>query len=205
MLHGPSPTIASWLRRLQQNFRMTRRTPSMSNNNSQTEMIINPALKKLPLRSLRKINLGLATFLLVVFVVAPLSAQTFRGTILGTVTDPNGAVVPGAKVIAKNIDTGIERTTVADDQGNYTIPELQTGTYEVTISGPGFQPAAVRVVVGVSAEARVDVALVVGGGDAVVTVAAATQVETTSNTLGGTITQKAIAVAQTITCSMART
>jgi hypothetical protein len=100
---------------------------------------------------------------------------------------------PGARVTAKNINTGIERTTETDDQGNYTIAELQTGSYEVTIRQPGFQTAIVtNVIVGVSAERRVDVSLVVAGADTVVQVVTATQVETTSNTLGGTITQKVV-------------
>ena len=51
-------------------------------------------------------------FLVVVLLAAPnLSAQTFRGTILGTVTDPSGAVVAGAKVTVKNTGTGLERAT----------------------------------------------------------------------------------------------
>ena len=50
--------------------------------------------------------------------VSPLAAQTFRGTILGTVTDSNGAVIPGADVMAVNVGTGIMRSTVADADGN---------------------------------------------------------------------------------------
>ena len=68
---------------------------------------------------------------LVCLFATPLSAQTFRGTILGTVSDPNGAVVPDAPVTAKNIATGIERTTTTDSFGNYTLAEFQTGIYEV--------------------------------------------------------------------------
>ena len=67
------------------------------------------------------------------FFATPLSAQTFRGTILGTVSDPNGAVVPDATVAAKNIATGIERTTTSDSFVNYTRAELQTGTFEVLV------------------------------------------------------------------------
>jgi outer membrane receptor protein involved in Fe transport len=123
----------------------------------------------------------------------PLAAQTFRGTILGTVTDPNGAVVPGARVMAKNVGTGIQRGTFTDADGNYTISELPIGTYEVSVEQSGFQASRVtNVVVEVSSEKRVDVALLVAGADTVVTVAEAAQVETTNNTLGGTITGKAV-------------
>ncbi len=123
----------------------------------------------------------------------PLAAQTFRGTILGTVTDPNGAVVPGARVMTRHVGTGLQRGTFTDADGNYTISELPIGTYEVSVEQSGFQPSRVtNVVVEVSAEKRVDVALLVAGADTVVTVAEAAQVETTNNTLGGTITAKAV-------------
>ncbi len=54
----------------------------------------------------------------VVLAAVSLMAQTFRGTILGTVTDPSGAVVTGAKVTAKNVNTGLERTTQTSADGS---------------------------------------------------------------------------------------
>jgi len=87
------------------------------------------------------------------------SAQTFRGTILGTVTDPNGAVVPNADVTAKNLGTGIERSTASDEFGNYSITELQTGTYQVVVRKSGFEALTINgVSVEVAAERRVDAA-----------------------------------------------
>ena len=67
------------------------------------------------------------------------SAQTFRGSILGTVTDTSGAVLPGATVKVKNSGTGLERTTQTSAEGNYAISELPIGTYTVTITQSGFQ------------------------------------------------------------------
>ena len=135
-----------------------------------------------------------AALFITVAVAGPISAQTFRGTILGTVTDPNGAVVPAATVTAKNLATGIERSTVTDEFGNYSLPELQTGTYEVTVEKSGFQIYKVTsVVVEVSAERRVDIAMAVAGSEAIVVIAPSTQVETTTNTLGGTITARQVA------------
>jgi len=132
--------------------------------------------------------------LLVLALAGQSSAQTFRGTILGTVTDPNGAVVPNATVTAKNLGTGLERSTTTDTFGNYTLAELQTGTYELKTQASGFQTATVsNVVVEVSAERRVNVALSVTGGETTVTVVANAQVETTTNTLGGTISTKEVA------------
>ena len=67
-------------------------------------------------------------------------AQTFRGTILGTVTDPTGALVAGATVKVRNTGTGLERTvTTTSADGSYSIPELPIGTYSVTVTQTGFQ------------------------------------------------------------------
>ena len=136
----------------------------------------------------------ITTIVLVLTLAGPSAAQTFRGTILGTVTDPNGAVVPNATVTAKNVGTGIERSTTSDDFGNYTLAELQIGTYELKVQSSGFQTATVsNVLVEVSAERRVNVALSVTGGETTVTVDTNTQVETTTNTLGGTVSPKEVA------------
>ncbi len=67
-----------------------------------------------------------ALALFVLLVSSSLLAQTFRGTILGTVTDPQGAVVADAKVTARNVNTGLERTTRTSPDGSYAIPELPT-------------------------------------------------------------------------------
>ena len=116
------------------------------------------------------------------------ASQTFRGSILGTVTDPQGAVVVGATITAKNLETGVERTTVSDDAGNYSIPELPIGRYAVRVQATGFQVYSVTEVrVEVASERRVDAPLSLGGSDVVTITANAVQVETTSNTLGGTL------------------
>jgi len=75
----------------------------------------------------------------VLLAAVSLSAQTFRGTILGTVTDAQGAVVAGARVTAKNAGTGLERTTETSADGSYSLPELPIGTYSVTVTQTGFQ------------------------------------------------------------------
>src|SRR2546430_15866772 len=127
----------------------------------------------------------------VVLAAVSLMAQTFRGTILGTVTDPSGAVVTGAKLTAKNVNTGLERTTQTSADGIYSIPELPIGTYTVTVSQSGFQPSSTtNVAVDVAAERRVDVALKTGEAVTVVEVSGETlpQVETTTDTLGTTFT-----------------
>src|ERR1700733_5392153 len=65
-------------------------------------------------------------------------AQAGRGGISGLVTDPSGAVVPGAKVIAKNYATGISSSTVTTAAGLYSFVSLNPGLYEVTASSKGF-------------------------------------------------------------------
>ena len=62
--------------------------------------------------------------LLIAVLTSVAAAQTFRGTILGTVTDPNGALVAGARVTAKNTSTGLERSATTDDAGNWSEPSL---------------------------------------------------------------------------------
>jgi hypothetical protein len=142
---------------------------------------------------------GCVVLVLVLLVAAAtfVSAQTFRGTILGTVSDTSGAVVSGATVKARNTGTGLERTTQTTAEGNYSIPELPIGTYNVTVAQPGFQTALMsNIVVDVATERRVDVALKLGQANETVEVtgeAAVAQVETTSDTLGGTLTAQEIA------------
>src|SRR5215470_3938423 len=93
--------------------------------------------------------------LLIPLFAAVVSAQTFRGTILGTVSDPNGALVGGAKITVKNTSTGLERSTTTDDAGNYTVPELPIGPYEVRVEQSGFATSTVsNVTVEVASERR---------------------------------------------------
>jgi outer membrane receptor protein involved in Fe transport len=140
---------------------------------------------------------GLALLLLSLLLAATfVSAQTFRGSILGTVTDTSGAVLPGATVKVKNTGTGLERTTQTSAEGNYTITELPIGTYSVTITQAGFQTSVTsNVAVDVSTDRRVDIALKPGQiSDTVeVTGEALAQVDTTSDVLGGTLDAQTIA------------
>jgi carboxypeptidase family protein len=123
------------------------------------------------------------------------ATQTFRGTILGTVTDVNGAAIPEAAVTARNFATGLERATVTDSAGNYAIPELPVGAYEVTVTKTNFAMAKVTdVKVEIAGERRADVTLQVTGGSESVDIRAnAVQVESTNNTLGGTIPAREVA------------
>jgi outer membrane receptor protein involved in Fe transport len=122
-------------------------------------------------------------------------AQTFRGAILGTVTDSSGGSVAGAQVSIRNVDTGVVRTAVTDTDGGYRVPELQIGTYEVTITKESFESSVTNAIkVDVAAEVRVDAILKPGSISTSVTVSgeALAQIETTSTVIGGTLTQNTI-------------
>lgn len=81
-----------------------------------------------------------STALIAVSIIwRPGLAQTTMGTITGLVTDSTHAVVPDATVIARNMATGAEARTVTSSSGNYVIPNLPVGPYEVTVSQPGFK------------------------------------------------------------------
>ena len=132
----------------------------------------------------------------VVLAATALLAQTFRGTVLGTDTDTSGAVVSGAKVVVRNVNTGQERVTETSADGSYSVPELPIGTYNVMVTQSGFQTSVTSsVVVDVASERRVDAELKAGQVSQTVEVSGEelSQVETTSAQLGGTLTTETIA------------
>src|SRR5271170_4058180 len=135
----------------------------------------------------------LATLLFVFGLSA--SAQTFRGTILGTVTDSSGASVAGATVTVKNIGTGLTRTVTTAEDGSYAVPELPIGTYSVIVTLTGFKSGVVSgLAVDVSSQVRADVALQAGDIAQQIEVKGDTlpQVDTTENTLGGIIESRVV-------------
>ena len=89
-------------------------------------------------------------------------AQT-TGGILGTVRDPSNAVVPGAAVTVRNVETGAVRRTVAGTGGQYSAPNLAVGTYEVQVEQAGFQTSIRKgITLTLGREAVVDFSLQVG-------------------------------------------
>jgi hypothetical protein len=113
---------------------------------------------------------------LVLFLPAALFGQgTSRGTLVGTVTDSTGAVVPDVKITITNIDTGIEQSLTTGDVGVYTVPNLSVGNYTVTAELSGFKQAVVENIrLEVGATYRADIALEVGDLASQVTVEAST-------------------------------
>jgi hypothetical protein len=136
-----------------------------------------------------RLRLALAVCLL---GAATLSAQTFRGGIVGTVTDTTGAAVPGALVTATNVGTALSRTAVTDRDGNYLIPEMPPGDYTVSASLAGFKTQTVKGLrVEVSQNRRLDLQLAPGQkSESVEVTATLPLVDTTHNTQGGMIEGK---------------
>jgi hypothetical protein len=102
-------------------------------------------------------------------------AQVLYGTLTGNVTDAGGAAVPGAKVEITNVGTGDVKTTTTNDDGSYTVSDLQAGRYKVLVSGSGFKTAInERVTIAVNNVTRFDTKLEVGDVNATVDVTSAT-------------------------------
>lgn len=122
------------------------------------------------------------------------SAQAVSGTILGTVKDSSGAVVPGATVTVLNMRTGFSRTVVTDTHGEYNAPSVPTGTYSVTAEISGFKKGSMtNVLVGVDQRVRIDVALELGGMEEIVEIQAETPLlQTSSSALGTTVVEEQI-------------
>ncbi|HEY7335447.1 MAG TPA: TonB-dependent receptor [Bryobacteraceae bacterium] len=122
---------------------------------------------------------------LVLSFAAIVFAQGDRGQITGTVSDPAGAVVANAAVQARHVETGAVYDTTTTNTGNYTLGELPVGSYEVTVTVPGFKKyVRSGLTVQVAATLRIDAALEVGAASESVTVnAEATLLKTESGEL----------------------
>ncbi|MEO8072279.1 MAG: carboxypeptidase-like regulatory domain-containing protein, partial [Acidobacteriota bacterium] len=92
------------------------------------------------------------------------------GTISGTISDPNNAVVAGANVSIKNAVTGFQRTTTTDNEGVYSFNNVPPNNYQITVSANGFQNAAQNIVVRNSVPMQVPISLAISGANATVNV-----------------------------------
>lgn len=138
---------------------------------------------------------ALAGMALVCFLAPPeAGAQAVSGTILGTVTDASGAVVPGATVTVTHTGRGFSRSVVTNTHGEYNAPSMPTGTYTVAAELTGFKTVSkTNVVVGVDQKVRIDIALELGSMEEVVEIQAETPLlNTASSDLGQTIVEDQI-------------
>lgn len=126
--------------------------------------------------------------------VVSASAQEVRGAVEGAVKDTSGGMLPGATVEAKNLATNSVLSAVTDANGVYRFPALQPGTYEITATLSGFQPAKVpNVQVLLGQLLKVDVTLAIGGVTETVQVRGEVPVvDIKQNAVTATITQDVI-------------
>src|SRR5712692_9496608 len=121
-------------------------------------------------------------------------AQGSTGAITGTVKDVSGAVLQGAAITVKHLETGLARAAQSDTSGNFTIPSLPVGAYEVTAEKMGFRREVRRgIELAVAQEAQVNLTLQVGSIDQQITVTGeAPLVNTTLASTSGLITESQV-------------
>src|SRR2546427_6045370 len=121
----------------------------------------------------------------------PVHAQGFAAAITGTVSDTSGAAVPGAMVTVKRLETGLTRAVEVDANGNYSVPSLPVGEYELAVEKMGFQREVRRgITLVVAQEAVLNLTLQVGSVVQQVTVTEeAPLVNTTMASTSGEITE----------------
>jgi hypothetical protein len=118
---------------------------------------------------------------------APMAAQTF-GEITGTVTDSTGAIVPGATVTVTNQATNVARVVQTNEAGNYTVPFLNPGRYELKAEADGFKAVTTpNLLVEVGATVRANFAMEIGAVTEVIEVAASAQMLSTADSALGTV------------------
>jgi len=143
-----------------------------------------------------------ALLLLTVLASVLVFGQAETGQLTGTVADSSGAVVPGATVTIKSVNTGTTRTVQTSQGGSYSITNLQPDTYEVSVEGKGFQKLTSRVVINVGSRADFSPKLAIGGSSTTVEVAAeggGAVVNTETQTLSQVVTSRELEQFPTLT------
>ena len=130
----------------------------------------------------RSVKLSAVFLCLCTLAAFPTRPQSTNGTLLGTVTDSSGGVVTGATVTVTETRTGISKDRLTDSRGDYQIPNLLAGTYDVSVSATGFKKSIKRgVPLDPRSEVRIDVQLELGTASTTVEVNAALPVITTES------------------------
>ncbi|HEY7115926.1 MAG TPA: carboxypeptidase-like regulatory domain-containing protein, partial [Tepidisphaeraceae bacterium] len=133
----------------------------------------------------------------IVFVVAvSASAQTsVSGTVVGTVTDPTGALVPKAEVTLLNMDTNASQSQITNEAGGYVFPNVTPGSYKLTVKMAGFRTASINsLAVEANKSTNAPVALEIGTDKEIVevTATAAALLQTTDAQIGNVLTADAL-------------
>src|SRR6478672_8477451 len=140
----------------------------------------------------RYIAQGFSVLLVLCVLAAAAFAQVTGGAVTGTVVDPNGAVVSGAKVLLPDKARGLEYTAETTSAGSYSFPNVQTGAYTITVTAAGFGQATGELVVSLNQTATANVALSVAASSAVVNVTSDTDtiVQTDTSQIGTTFKER---------------
>ncbi len=136
--------------------------------------------------------LGILAFVL---CALPMHGQTANtGAIAGMVIDPSGALVPRAAVAVNSQSTGEERDLTTDAEGNFAVPFLSPGNYDLTVRATGFEPLVLKGVhVQITEVGRLEIQLTIGGAKEQIAVSAKPPlVQTENGTLGRVIDQETV-------------
>jgi hypothetical protein len=135
----------------------------------------------------------IALLFLFFFCATAALAQIATTSLRGTVTDPSGAVVPGATITLTDKATSLKLTTTSKSSGEYELPQIQPATYLITITAPGFGTQSKSAELLVNQPATINFALSVQSNDQVVDVTESAQtLNTTDASLGGSVDNQTI-------------
>ncbi|HEY2001278.1 MAG TPA: carboxypeptidase-like regulatory domain-containing protein [Acidobacteriaceae bacterium] len=144
----------------------------------------------------------LALFAAIVFLACGAAlSQVETGQIAGTVKDQAGAAIPGATINIKDVATNVERNSQSGSNGQYLVPGLTPGTYQITVNGTGFKAFVARVEVTVGGQVTLDAALSVSSNVTEVQVigVGGTQVNTQSQELSQVVDTQQLAALPSLT------
>jgi hypothetical protein len=174
---------------------MIRTTRQTSGQSSRLQSLISSTARIPDIRCTRTARL-IATLAIATFALAPATAaaQEARGTVMGTVRDASGGVIPGATVTITNVAMGTEVTVITNEVGFFQAPYLIPGTYQVAAELSGFKKAAREVELRIADRLEVSLALETGAAVETVNVIADTPLlETTNASLGNVVDSRRIA------------
>ena len=145
-------------------------------------------------KGLSRLTILLLMAALFMFCQTAFGQMRITGAVTGVVTDPSGALVPGAKVVLKDTVNETTKETTANASGQFQFPDLPFGTFRLTVTATGFQTAVVeKITISASQTMDVPVALQVGAATETVTVEATTPIlETTAPLISNTIDTKQV-------------
>jgi hypothetical protein len=147
--------------------------------------------------TLHRLFMAVAAVAVVCFIMLyslPAVAQTSNGSVIGTITDPTGAVVPGVAITLVNTSTAETHSAKSDDHGSYQFVNLLPGTYKLTLEHQGFKRLqSTNVEVKTATATRIDLAMALGAVSESVEVSSqAAAIDTTSSTVGAVIEGKVV-------------